>query len=58
MDDWGEVKRDRADRTESETLRSCKSEGDRLTALKTWFCIELEEHDIRGIKGLVTELKG
>lgn len=51
-----EVKRSRGKQTE--TLMSCKSEGDRLKALKTWFGIELEESDVRGIKGLVTELKG
>lgn len=46
VDDGGEVKRDRADRTESKTLKSCKRERERLTALKTWFDVELEEHDI------------
>lgn len=51
-----EVKRNRAEHTE--TLKSCKSEGERLTAFKTWFGIELEENDVRGIKGLVAELKG
>lgn len=54
----GGLKKDRAERTESETLKSCKCEGERLTALKTGFGNELKEHDIRGIKGLVTELKG
>lgn len=51
-----EVTRSRGEQTE--TLMSCKSEEDRLTALKTWFGIELEESDVRGIKGLVSELKG
>ena len=41
-----------------ETLKSCKSEWERLSVLKTWFGIELEENEVRGIKGLVTELKG
>lgn len=50
-----EVKRNRGEQTE--TLKSCNSEGERLTALKIWFGIDLEERDVRGIKGLVTELK-
>lgn len=51
-----EVKRSRGEQTE--TLKSCKNEGERVTAFKTWFGIELDESEIRGIKGLVTELKG
>lgn len=52
----GEVKRSRAE--ETETLKSCKSEGERLAALKTCFGIELEENEKEGIKGFLTELKG
>lgn len=52
----GEVKRIRADQTK--TLKFCKTEAERLTAFKTWFGIELEEKDVEGIKGSVSELKG
>ena len=50
-----EEKRNRAEQTE--TLKSCKSEGERLTAFVTWFGIEFE-NDIRGIKDLGTGLGG
>ena len=43
---------------ESETLVSCKNEGERVNALEKWFGLILTEDERRGIKGLVTELKG
>lgn len=51
----GEMKRSRAE--EIETLKSRRSEEERLATLKSWFDIELEENEKEGIKGLSTELK-
>lgn len=41
-----------------ETLVECKSEVERWEALEKWFGIVLGEEERRGIKGLVSELKG
>lgn len=43
---------------ETEHLMSCKSEGERVDALEKWFGLKLTEDERRGIKGMVTELKG
>ena len=51
----GEVKR----RIRGSTERwICKTEDERIEALKTWFKIELTEDERNGIRGLVTELVG
>ena len=51
-----EVKR----RIKGETahLMSCKSEGERVEALESWFGLRLTGEERRGIRGTVTELKG
>ena len=51
----GEVKRRIRGSTE---IWICKTEGERVEALKTWFKIELTEDERKGIRGLVTELGG
>ena len=51
----GEIKRRIAGSTERWI---CKTEDERVEALKTWFKIELTEDERKGIKGLVTELAG
>ena len=41
---------------ESEIVDSCKTEKERVDALKKWFGIELRGDEIRGIRNMVTEL--
>ena len=43
---------------ETEVLKECKSEQERVKALEEVFGIRLEKEEREGIKGLVTELKG
>ncbi|KAL8669266.1 MAG: hypothetical protein Q9168_006139 [Polycauliona sp. 1 TL-2023] len=38
--------------------KSCGSEEERVEVLRKWFGVDLTEEERRGIKGLVTELKG
>lgn len=51
----GTVKRNMGGKTE--LVEECKSEVERIRALKKWFAIELNEDEIAGIKDTVTELK-
>lgn len=48
----------RRTRGETEHLKTCTTEGERLMALREWFGIELNDHEKAGIKGMVTELIG
>lgn len=41
----------------TEVLRVCKSEEERVDALKKWFGLELTEEERRGINGRATEIK-
>ncbi|KAL9106524.1 MAG: hypothetical protein Q9227_008439 [Pyrenula ochraceoflavens] len=50
----GEIKR--RWRGKSVIVEQCKSENQRVQALKRWFDIELTTDEIRGISGMVTEL--
>ena len=43
---------------ETEVLKECEKEEDRVQALERWFGIVLERDEREGIGGLVTELKG
>ena len=52
----GDVKR--SIKGETEQLANCESEGERIDALEKWFGLRLTEDERRGIKGMVTELKG
>ena len=52
----GEVKR--RVRGETEVVLSCKGEDERVRALEEWFGLKLTGEERRGIRGLVTELKG
>jgi arylamine N-acetyltransferase len=51
----GTVKRNLGGRTE--IVQECKTEEERVAALKSWFGIILTEEEVDGIKGEVTELK-
>lgn len=44
-------------RDETEHLRACKNEKQRVEALSEWFGIKLSDLEKAGIKGMVTELK-
>ena len=46
----------RRERGKSELVQICNTEKERVQALKRWFGIELREDEIKGIKGLVTQL--
>ncbi|KAL8950022.1 MAG: hypothetical protein Q9222_003916 [Ikaeria aurantiellina] len=52
----GEVKRRKGE--EVVGTRVCRSEGERIEVLRNWFGITLTGDEERGIRGLVTELKG
>ncbi|KAK4448240.1 arylamine N-acetyltransferase, pineal gland isozyme NAT-10 [Podospora aff. communis PSN243] len=52
----GVVKRNLGGRTE--VVRVCKTEGERVDALKEWFGIELTEEERESIRGRVSELRG
>lgn len=52
----GEVKR--RVRGKSEVLKVCKMERERVEALERWFGIDSGQEEVRGIKGMVTELQG
>jgi arylamine N-acetyltransferase len=51
----GMIKRNMGGKTE--IVEDCKTEPQRIEALKRWFGIELTEEEIRGIAGEITELK-
>lgn len=51
----GTVKENLGGRTK--IVQECKTEEERVAALKTWFEIELTEEERTGIRGWVTELK-
>lgn len=51
----GKVKREVGDVV---VERFCMSEEDRLGILREWFGVRLTGEEERGIRGLVTELKG
>lgn len=51
----GIVKRNMGGKTE--VVEVCKTEPERIQALKKWFAIEFTEDEIAGIKDTVTELK-
>ncbi|KAJ4387542.1 hypothetical protein N0V93_008137 [Gnomoniopsis smithogilvyi] len=51
----GIVKRNMGGKTE--VVEECKTESERIQALKTWFGISLTEEETLGIKDSVTELK-
>ncbi|KAL9624431.1 MAG: hypothetical protein Q9160_001394 [Pyrenula sp. 1 TL-2023] len=50
----GEVKRRLHGK--SEVVEVCKTEAERIRALKKWFEIELKEDEIRGIRGMASDL--
>jgi hypothetical protein len=52
----GEVKRNDGGRTR--VVQVCKTEEERVKALRDHFAIELPEEEINGIKGMSTELPG
>ncbi|RAL17563.1 arylamine N-acetyltransferase family protein [Aspergillus homomorphus CBS 101889] len=41
----------------SEVVESLKSDNDRVKALAKWFDMHLQEHEIEGIRGLVSQIK-
>ena len=43
---------------DTEVLMNCKTERERLHVLESFFGISLSADEKRGIKGMVTELKG
>ncbi len=45
-------------RGENHHLEDCKTEPERVKALETHFGIVLSEEEKKGIRGMVTELKG
>ncbi|KAG8530896.1 uncharacterized protein KY384_004253 [Bacidia gigantensis] len=45
-------------RGNTKLLTECKTEEERIRALRDYFGIEIKEDEKQGIKGLVTELKG
>lgn len=45
-------------RGDVERLRDCKSEEDRVEALERWFGVKLTDGERKGVKGMVTALKG
>jgi len=51
----GTLKRNLGGKTE--IVKECKTEEERVQALKEWFGIELTEEEVAGIKGEVTELR-
>lgn len=50
----GEVKRRLHGK--SEIMEVCKNEAERVKALKTWFDIDLKEDEVRGIRGMASDL--
>lgn len=44
-------------RGETEHLKTCTNEAQRVEALSEWFGIEFSDHEKAGIKGMVTELR-
>ncbi|KAL9048681.1 MAG: hypothetical protein Q9206_005908, partial [Seirophora lacunosa] len=53
----GEAKKRRVENGAVES-KTCKSENERLQVLREWFGIRLTQEEERGIRGMVTELKG
>ena len=43
---------------ETEDLKACKTEEDRVQALEEWFGLKLGDDERAGIRGMVTELRG
>lgn len=53
----GDTVKRRLGPNESETLQVCRSETERVEMLQKWFGIKLNESEIRGIRGISTEIK-
>ena len=51
----GTVKENLGGRTK--VVQECKTEDERVEALKKWFGIELGQEEIEGIRGFQTELR-